>query len=265
VTASRADIDSLPWYHTIELPDGTTTPGQFDVRPALAKAPMPASLAGKRCLDVATCDGFYAIEMARRGAAEVHAIDLDDPAERDWPGKRPEPGTTADYLRSVRSFGIATELTGTASITRHNMSIYDLSPELLGSFDFVVMGSVLLHLRDAVAALQAVRSVTAGTFLSIDTIDLALTLARRSAPTGRMYGAGETRWWTPNAACHRRWVEAAGFEIVDSEWPVWVKFGPAWPQRPPLRELNRAGLRFWFGGTHRFGIPHQWILSQPAF
>ena len=47
--------------------------------------PLPASLAGRRCLDVGTWDGFWAFEMERRGAASVTAIDIEDPAGWDWP------------------------------------------------------------------------------------------------------------------------------------------------------------------------------------
>lgn len=256
-------VADLGWYHTIELPDGTTTPGLFDVRTVLDKVPLPASLEGKRCLDVATCDGFYAFEMEKRGAAEVHGVDLDDPADRDWPSDvRVEPKSAADYLRSKRTFAAAAEARGSKAI-RHNLSIYDISPDVLGTFDFVIMGSVLLHLQDAVRALAAVRSVTAGQFLSIDTIDPWLSLTRPRTPAGRLYGEKTSRWWTPNAVAHRRWVEAAGFTIVDSGAPVWVGYGAATPKRPQLSQLRRpADLRFWLGNRY-IGVPHQWILATP--
>ena len=49
--------------------------------------PIPASLAGKRCLDAAACEGFWSFEMARRGADEVVSVDLPDTAEQDWQGR----------------------------------------------------------------------------------------------------------------------------------------------------------------------------------
>jgi tRNA (mo5U34)-methyltransferase len=78
-------VAELSWYHTIDLPGGIVTPGQFDTRGAVAHVPLPASLEGARCLDVGTWDGFWAFEMERRGAASVTAIDLDDAARWDWP------------------------------------------------------------------------------------------------------------------------------------------------------------------------------------
>jgi tRNA (mo5U34)-methyltransferase len=61
------------------------TPGWIDTRAVAGRIPLPFSLAGQRCLDVGTFDGFWAFEMERRGAAEVIAIDILDPAKFDWP------------------------------------------------------------------------------------------------------------------------------------------------------------------------------------
>ena len=76
------------WYHTLDLGDGVVTEGFFDHRPVLERYPIPADLTGMRCLDVGTMDGFWAFEMERRGAAEVIAIDLDDPEALDWPNQQ---------------------------------------------------------------------------------------------------------------------------------------------------------------------------------
>src|SRR5712672_2228288 len=75
----------FPWYHTIELGDGIVTEGMFDHRGVTDRYLLPADLAGMRCLDVGTMDGFWAFEMERRGADEVVAIDLGKPDELDWP------------------------------------------------------------------------------------------------------------------------------------------------------------------------------------
>ena len=73
------------WYHTIDLPDGTATPGFYDTRGSPQFVPWPKELHGGRCLDVGTFDGFWAFEMERRGAREVVAVDLADPHALDWP------------------------------------------------------------------------------------------------------------------------------------------------------------------------------------
>jgi hypothetical protein len=79
-------VHGASWYHTMRLPGGVVTRGNFDTIAELERVPLPVSLAGKRCLDVGTADGFWAFEMERRGAKDVLAVDLRDPAALDWPG-----------------------------------------------------------------------------------------------------------------------------------------------------------------------------------
>src|SRR5919107_4275179 len=84
-SALQEEVERYPWYHTLDLGNGVVTNGLFDHRPVLDRYPIPADLNGKRCLDVATMDGYWAYEMERRGAASVTALDLEDPEELDWP------------------------------------------------------------------------------------------------------------------------------------------------------------------------------------
>ena len=119
-----AEVDQLTWYHTIELPGGVVTPGEYDTRRALAKTPFPASLEGKRCLDVGTHDGFWAFEMERRGAAEVIAIDLDDPRRVDFSEPVPELSTEAlaDRMSRPLAFACAHHALG-SSVERRDLSV----------------------------------------------------------------------------------------------------------------------------------------------
>src|SRR5208337_3941241 len=66
----------MNWWHTIELPDGTVTPGRVDYRGERGKCfLLPDDLTGKRVLDFGTYDGFWAIEAKKRGARFVMASD----------------------------------------------------------------------------------------------------------------------------------------------------------------------------------------------
>src|SRR3954447_7446530 len=108
----RERAERYPWYHTIELGDGVVTQGMFDHRPVLDRYPIPADLSGKRCLDVATMDGFWAFEMERRGAESVTAIDIDRPDELDWPASlRAGHDTRLDETKAER-FALAKEALG---------------------------------------------------------------------------------------------------------------------------------------------------------
>src|SRR5690242_3090295 len=169
-------VSQREWYHTIELAPDVVTPGWFDLREMPATIPFPETLAGLRCLDVGTFDGFWAFEMERREAAEVIAIDVLDPHDWDWPA-----GSTDQVVAGIGQrkaagdgFEIAKEALG-SSVQRIGRSVYDLDPATDGAFDFVYMGSLLIHLRDPVGALTQVRKICRGQFLLVDNIDLTLT------------------------------------------------------------------------------------------
>ena len=67
---------------------------------------------------------------------------------------------------------------------RHDekITVY-LSPDELGTFDFVFLGSLLLHLRDPVAALDALRTVVGSEAVIADAVDWLPSMVRR-LPTG---------------------------------------------------------------------------------
>jgi tRNA (mo5U34)-methyltransferase len=269
----RADVEALAWYHTIELGDGLVTPGFYDHRSVAGRLPWPPSLEGMRCLDVAGSDGFWAFEMCRRGAAEVVSIDLEDPSRQDWQGapasvagRRDGASQTSgrwegDAGRTRRAFELARGALG-HEVQRLDLSIYDVSPERLGDFDLVFVGSVLLHLRDPVRALSAVRQVVRGQLLVFEPVVLALSALLPRTPLATLWRLDEPRWWTPNVAGLRRWLEAAGFEVVDTRAPLFQRFGPAFPRRPPLRRPTPSDLWFWLF-VRPVGAPSAGVLARP--
>lgn len=238
------------WYHTMEVAPGVVTPGWFDLRPVLDRLPWP-EVEGLRCLDVGTYDGHLAFELERRGAAEVVALDLADHADWDWPvrlrARGPEALATIAGEKG-RGFAIAAELLG-SRVRREQLSVYALSPETLGDFDVVVCGSLLLHLRDPLRALAAMRSVCRGRLLSAETI-----VAGDGPPSARLDGLSDLcQWWTPNRAGHRRMVEAAGFEVLEASDPYEIPLGPRHPPVPRRRFRRRPG-----------GILHAAVLAEPV-
>ena len=253
------------WYHTIELAPGVVTPGVFDLRATVDRMPWP-DVRGKRCLDVGTYDGFLAFELERRGAAEVVAVDIDDHEQWDWPAelRAQGPEKLAEMAGPEKGVGfrIAREALG-SSAERVPVSVYELDPEELGTFDVVVCGSLLLHLRDPVRAVEAIRGVCRGVFLSAEHIDLLLTAVAPRRPLARLGPAHDIHWWIPNAAGHRRMLEAAGFAIEQATRPYAVGFGPVHPARDrgPRGLARLAFQRVLSGGE---GVPHAAALARPA-
>jgi SAM-dependent methyltransferase len=141
-----------------------------------------------------------------------------------------------------------------------------MTPESLGGqFDYVFIGSVLLHLADPVRALRAVHGVLkpGGELLSFDVVSLPLTLIRPMRPAGWLSSDSDARWWTPNVAAHRRWVTAAGFDILATGGPVFQPFGPGFYRVPRQVPWRASHLGFWL--VQRWtGQSSMWIRATPS-
>lgn len=261
----RRQVDELDWYHTFELPGGIVTPGLFDHRKVVSRLPIPESLAGLRCLDAASSDGFFAFELARRGPAEVVSVDLADASRQDWQ-RAPvaEEKRSRGTGRAATAFDVVRDAFG-LDVQRVDMSLYDLSPEQLGTFDFVFLGNILLHLADPGRALRALRSVTKpeGTLLSFEAISMPMSILRPRTPVAQLWHEDHAQWWTPNMVGHRRLLHAGGWDVKDSGGPLFQPFGARmarWPKKVPrtLREVI-----FWTC-TRRVGGATAWALARPA-
>jgi tRNA (mo5U34)-methyltransferase len=249
-------VDSIDWYHTLELGPGVVTPGWLDHRAVIDKVPLPASLEGMRCLDVGTFNGFWAFEMERRGAADVIAVDVLDPRAWDWP-VRSEPAAVeaiGGRLAGGRGFEIAHEALG-SRVHRIDRSVYELERRELGHFDLAFVGSLLVHLRDPVLALERIRAV-ASTLVLVDGVDLPQTIRHPRLPVARLDAQGRPWWWYPNLAGLGRLVDAAGFRVLERPRLLFVPPGDAWPTRriDPLALRGREGryrlLAAWIGDPH---------------
>jgi tRNA (mo5U34)-methyltransferase len=195
------------WWHTIELPDGTTTDGWWDLRPLTSQLPWP-DVTGRRCLDVGTADGFWAFELERRGAASVLATDV------------------SSYFQSQckRRFVQAREALG-SSVEYEERSVYDLE----GAFDVAVMGYVLQVVTDPLGALDAVRRVSKELLL-LDTVSLPLALL--PSPLARLDARRDGgEWFVFNPRGLRKAVELAGWTIVAQTGALDDGSHPGWKQR----------------------------------
>jgi len=205
-------VERYPWYHTLELADGVVTKGMFDHPPVLDRYPIPADLSGKRCLDVATMDGFWAFEMERRGAQSVTALDLEDPDDLDWPASlRAGHDRSIDETKGER-FALAKEVLG-SKVERVLLSAYDLSPRL-GTFDFVFCGDLLLHLKDPITPVENIRSVCTESAVIVNVIKKFRFMEKR--PMAELEGINHFEWWVTNLEGLARLVRAAGFPRVET-------------------------------------------------
>jgi tRNA (mo5U34)-methyltransferase len=205
-------ISGQEWYHSIDLGHGVITPGFVDHRDQLPYYALPASLRGKRVLDVATFDGYWAFEFERRGA-EVVAADIARWTDVDVPSLMlPHAACFGLDRPTGRGFRLAHEILD-SQVQRVECSVYDLDPERIGTFDLVFISDLLVHLRDPQLALERAYSVCHGEVLVADVYTPKLegmgdvALAVFTAPS-------ET-WWLPNIFALRAMMRTAGFESID--------------------------------------------------
>src|SRR5437660_588599 len=109
------------WFHNIELGGIQTAPDHFlgdypSVKWKVFEHAIPSDLRGKTVLDIGCNAGFYSIEMKRRGADRVVAIDFDE-----------------RYLAQAR---FAAEVCG-VDIDFRQLSVYDVA-DLGEAFDLVL-------------------------------------------------------------------------------------------------------------------------------
>jgi tRNA (mo5U34)-methyltransferase len=207
------------WFHNMELGGVQTAPGHF-----LGDYPrvkfngfahaLPEDLGGRSVLDIGCNGGFYAIEMKRRGAGRVVAIDSDD-----------------DYLNQAR---FAAEVSGHADIEFAKLDVYDVG-SLGERFDLVIFMGVFYHLRHPLLALDLIREHVAGDLLLFQSMQRGsqeVYPAEPEYPFTRTdvfdepgwpklhfieheYSADWTNWFVPNAAASEALLRASGFEIVE--------------------------------------------------
>jgi tRNA (mo5U34)-methyltransferase len=232
-----AEARSMRWYHTLELVPGVLTEGWFDLRAHTGRYGLPERMDGLRALDVGTWDGFWAFEMERRGA-DVVAIDLDDERDLDWPPRR-TPDTFPEQPRG-RGFAIAHALRG-STVERHNLSVYEATPERLGHFDFVLCASVIMHLRDQFGALERIAELCTGTFLSVEEYDPLTSLL--PFPAARYLADREKSvvFWLPSIRAWQRMLWSVGFDRVERRGRFKVRSTEGFSVRHVAFECQKAG------------------------
>jgi tRNA (mo5U34)-methyltransferase len=229
----------LRWYHALELAPGQVTEGLFDLRPYVERYGLPERMDGMRALEVGTWDGFWAFEMERRGA-EVVALDLDDERDLDWPPRR-RPEAFADQPRGAR-FDLARKVLGSA-VDRRNLSVYDAMPaELGGPFDLVFCGSVLIHLRDQLLALERMAALTkpGGLLISAEEYDPLTSLLPFPAARYRPDRESSVVFWQPGLGTWPRMMWTAGYERVERRARFRMRSSAGWSVRHAVYHAHRG-------------------------
>lgn len=209
---AAGQIQQLPWFHTMVLAPGIKTPGVIDPAARLPRLDLPADFSGNSVLDVGAWDGFFSFEAERRGAGRVLATDSYSWSGEGWGRKA--------------SFDLARQVLG-SHVEDRQIGVLDLSPESVGTFDWVLFLNVLYHMPHPLLALERIASVTAGTLIVETHLDLndCLTPAIAFYPNGEMWG-DKTTYCGPNLPALLGMLNFVGFDqtrVVSVSSRTWLR------------------------------------------
>jgi tRNA (mo5U34)-methyltransferase len=208
--------DLRPWFHNMVIAGIETAPDHFlgdypSVKWATFADVVPQDLQGASVLDIGCNAGFYSIEMKRRNAGRVVAIDTDE--------------------RYLRQAALAAEYAG-IELDLRQMSVYEIGG-LGEKFDLVLFMGVFYHLRHPLLALDLIHEHVLGDRMLFQSLQRgADTVAQldRDYPFSEWesfdrpdfpklhfveecYSADPTNWFIPNRAAVEAMLRSAGFAV----------------------------------------------------
>ena len=197
-------MNSMVWYHRIELAPGIVTPGApwEALWDPMRERHRAVDFRDKRVLEVGCWDGYWSFEAEKLGAAEVWATD--DMSQRK---------------AVTRSVPFAIECLGSKVRYRDDVSVYDVDKLSPDKFDVVIFYGVLYHLRYPVLALAKLRRVlkTGGQLLLETAVLLDEEEALMRWGHGRIYPSDPSTWNAPSASCLRFLLESSYFDVESCE------------------------------------------------
>lgn len=178
------------------------------------------NLSGKRVLDVDTASGFLTFEAEKRGA-EVVSFDADT---ADRYNKLPFRNSLyykdrAEWLRGATDFlhRIKSSYWLTHRLLKSHAracygDVYSI-PCKLGSFDVVIVGQILVHLRDGISALASIAPLCG------DTLIITEGMLASDNPIAELVGRENNplldyAFWYYSVGFYREVLGMLGFRIV---------------------------------------------------
>lgn len=202
------------FYHVSDLPDGTATAGQWDLRQSADDYLGRVDFAGKRVIEIGPASGFLSFHMERQGA-RVAAIeppmqsfwDLVPQAAVDAGSAR---GTFGAHIMHIRnSFWFLHRLYG-SGVECYEADAYRLPPQPV-RFDIGVLASVLLHVSSPVRMLESVAATVEGQLVIVERYfpEIAAEPLCRLLPTAANRSL-ET-WWDFSPRFFEQYLGVLGF------------------------------------------------------
>jgi SAM-dependent methyltransferase len=207
--ATAQNVRSLEdcwWYHSMDLPRFGPVTGQWDLRGRLDDYIGRVPLSGRTVLDVGTASGFLSFEAEKRGAI-VTGFDADDVSRYQYIPPN-QPGLPGRFPMMRNGYWLAHSAYESDAKVIYG-DVYRLS-ELVPAHDVVVIGLMLVHLRDPLEALHQASLVAKDTLIVTDVS--FHSRQPRSVFLGNKRDVNS--WWQISDELYRRWLALLGFEVV---------------------------------------------------
>ena len=228
-------------YHSLELADGTVIPGLIGIDALKARIrsfPIPEDLRGKRVLDVGAASGWNSFEMERRGASVV-AVDCVE----------------------FEEFHMAHKLLG-SKVDYRILDVDELTPAVVGRFDYVLFFGVLYHLRHPLLGLERICALTTEaafveSFVTDAGPDATAPCTLEFYETNELGGQIDN-WCGPNTNCLMALCRAAGFARVIFEHKTDRRAGVTCYRKfePPLGDPKAEAPRIHAAVNNRTNDTH---------
>ena len=215
------EMNSIKWWHRIELEPGLFTPGivrhDGDGLPRFwgfrsrrfsnyeeDRFGIPKDLTGKTVLDIGAWDGYFSFACEKRNAKSVLAVDVPMDKGGNW-------GGTAGFNFAKKVLNSKVEF--------KEASVEDLSA--LGMFDITLQYGVLYHLHDLLPALKSTFNATREyTLLETAVLPKKMDREPKLPLAGFLHGHANdpTNFWYPNLKCLEEMLKFVGYVDVQKVW-----------------------------------------------
>jgi 2-polyprenyl-3-methyl-5-hydroxy-6-metoxy-1,4-benzoquinol methylase len=163
-------------------------------------------LAGKSFLDIGCGSGIHSLAASRLGVARLTSVDIDPVCI----------ATTKALIQQHGGAGVAHDL--------REISVFDLSPQDLGTFDIVYSWGVLHHTGSMYEAISRAAAMTSAGGLFV------FALYRRTSAIMDKFWTAEKRWYTSASPTARKRADATfkalmrlGFRATGRSYADYVK------------------------------------------
>ncbi len=208
------------FYHVSEIPATGLVGEHWDLRETVDDYLGHYDFSGKTALDIGTASGYLTFEMEKRGA-DVVSFDVESARVTEPVPFHDEPFSTEELIASQEvgfdrlknSYWFCHEaLRSSAKAVYGNIHRI---PAELGTFDAVVVGMCLPHIRDPLSALTSIAA------RSKKSVIVTQQMLRDDAPIMRMLASVDSphrehirhAWWLMSDGCLENFMRILGFKL----------------------------------------------------